>query len=71
MIDRYAGGRFAVVGIVLAAAVLTGCDRPQAQDEAKASAAAAAPAVTVSRPLIEDIIDWDEYTGRFDAIDTV
>lgn len=72
MIDRYAGGRLAVVGIVMAAgAVLAGCERPQARDEAKASAAAAAPAVTVSRPLIEPMIDWDEYTGRFDAIDTV
>jgi RND family efflux transporter MFP subunit len=29
------------------------------------------PAVTVSRPVVREIIEWDEYTGRFDAVDTV
>lgn len=70
MIDWFSGGRLvagllATVGLALAA-----CDRPQAQNEAKASTATA-PAVSVSRPLIESMVDWDEYTGRFDAIDTV
>ncbi|MFZ4806881.1 MAG: efflux RND transporter periplasmic adaptor subunit [Hyphomicrobiaceae bacterium] len=29
------------------------------------------PAVTVSRPLVRNVIEWDEYTGRFDAVDAV
>ncbi len=29
------------------------------------------PAVTVARPLVEEIIDWDEYTGRLAAVDAV
>jgi len=29
------------------------------------------PAVTVSRPLVRSVIEWDEYTGRFDAVDAV
>jgi multidrug efflux system membrane fusion protein len=69
MIEACAGRVAAVVGLLMATgAFLAACDRPQAKNEAKGSAA---PAVTVSRPLIEPIIDWDEYTGRFDAIDTV
>lgn len=32
---------------------------------------AAAPSVTVSKPHTRKIIEWDEYTGRFDAVDTV
>jgi RND family efflux transporter MFP subunit len=29
------------------------------------------PAVTVARPLVKEIIDWDEYTGRLAAVDAV
>ncbi|MEO0421544.1 MAG: efflux RND transporter periplasmic adaptor subunit [Pseudomonadota bacterium] len=29
------------------------------------------PAVTVATPLVEQIVDWDEYTGRLAAIDRV
>lgn len=31
----------------------------------------APPQVTVSRPLVRDITEWDEYTGRFEAVETV
>jgi len=30
-----------------------------------------APPVTVAVPLVKPIVDWDEYTGRFEAIDSV
>jgi RND family efflux transporter MFP subunit len=70
MIQTAAGYKLAVAGALLAVgASLAGCDRPQAKNEA--DGASAAPTVTVSRPLVEAMIDWDEYTGRFDAIDTV
>ena len=29
------------------------------------------PAVTVARPLVKQITDWDEYTGRLAAVDAV
>jgi RND family efflux transporter MFP subunit len=29
------------------------------------------PVVTVSRPVSRQITEWDEYTGRFDAVDTI
>lgn len=29
------------------------------------------PAVTVAAPLVEQVVDWDEYTGRLAAIDRV
>lgn len=41
-----------------------------AETEAPASAPAATP-VTVAAPTVRTITEWDEYTGRFDAIDKV
>ncbi len=29
------------------------------------------PEVTVARPLVREIVDWDEYTGRLAAVDAV
>jgi RND family efflux transporter MFP subunit len=58
--------RIGLLGILLLAAdLLAGCgDKPPA-------ASAAAPPVTVARPLQKKITEWDEYTGRFTAVNTV
>ena len=29
------------------------------------------PEVTVAHPLLKPIVDWDDFTGRFEAVDTV
>ncbi|WP_041711221.1 efflux RND transporter periplasmic adaptor subunit [Afipia broomeae] len=44
---------------------LAGCEKP-AQ-----APAASAPAVTVANPTKRTVTDWDEFTGRFDAIEQV
>ena len=36
-----------------------------------AKSAQVPPTVTVSRPLQKNITEWDEYTGRFIAVETV
>ena len=36
-----------------------------------AAANAPLPVVTISRPVHREIVEWDEYTGRFDAVDTI
>ncbi len=62
-----------LLGLLVLAALIAGCDRPQA-DTAKGKGPAAAPlpaVVTVSKPRIEDIVEWDEYTGRFEAVEQV
>jgi multidrug efflux system membrane fusion protein len=52
---------------LLAAQLLAGCDsKPTAN-----AAAPPAPPVTVARPLQKTITEWDEYTGRFTALETV
>jgi RND family efflux transporter MFP subunit len=33
--------------------------------------AAPPPQVTISRPVVREVVEWDEYTGRFDAVDTI
>ncbi len=30
-----------------------------------------APAVTVAQPIAKDVVEWDEYTGRLEAVQTV
>ena len=30
-----------------------------------------APPVTVATPLVQDVVDWDEYVGRFEAVENV
>jgi RND family efflux transporter MFP subunit len=52
--------------IVLLAVILSGCgDKPPQQ-------AAAAPApVTVAQPTKRTVTDWDEFTGRFEAVEEV
>jgi multidrug efflux pump subunit AcrA (membrane-fusion protein) len=44
---------------------LAGCEKP-AQ-----APAASAPPVTVANPTKRTVTDWDEFTGRFDAIEQV
>lgn len=36
-----------------------------------AQGAPPAPAVTVSTPIVQNIVDWDDYVGRFEAIQNV
>src|ERR1700694_2527223 len=53
--------------VVLLAATLSGCDSKPATPQA----AAAPPPVTVAQPTKRTITDWDEFTGRFDAVEEV
>lgn len=43
--------------------VVAACDDPKPQSNAPPP-----PAVTVSVPLKQDVTEWDEYTGRFEAV---
>src|SRR5262252_4188088 len=53
--------------IVLASClVLSACEKPAAQ-----TAAPPPPPVTVAQPLSKSITEWDEYTGRFEAVQAV
>jgi membrane fusion protein, multidrug efflux system len=52
---------------VLFALGLSGCDdKPVAQ-----AAAAVVPPVSVAQPTRRTVTDWDEFTGRFDAVEEV
>jgi RND family efflux transporter MFP subunit len=58
--------RAIVLLVLLPALMLGGCDRPQS-----ANPAPPPPTVTVARPLQKQVTEWDEYTGRFVAVETV
>ena len=52
--------------MVLLALTLSGCgDKPPQQ------AASAPPPVTVAQPTKRTVTDWDEFTGRFEAVEEV
>ena len=51
---------------IVSAVILSGCDeKPQQQ------AALPPPPVTVAPPVTRTVTDWDEFTGRFEAVEEV
>ena len=58
----------ALVALSLATLLLTGCGE---QRGSRASMQRPPAKVTVSHPLKKDIVEWDEYTGRFAAVESV
>lgn len=40
-------------------------------DKSKSAASTEPPEVTVSQPVTRKTVEWDEYTGRFDAVEAV
>lgn len=60
----------ALAGSLAIAVLLSACDQaPQAQ--ASAGSAPPPPPVEAATPLIKPIVEWDEYTGRFEAVERV
>jgi membrane fusion protein, multidrug efflux system len=57
---------FPVVFLVGLALSLAGCDKPASQ-----AAVPPAPSVTVAQPVKRTVTDWDEFTGRFEAVEEV
>jgi RND family efflux transporter MFP subunit len=53
--------------IALPMLTLASCSEKQAQ----APGAPPPVAVSVANPIEKTVVEWDEYTGRFDAVDTV
>jgi membrane fusion protein, multidrug efflux system len=66
MADTGSSLRLAPVLVVLAA-LLSGCEQKQATQAAPPPA----PPVTVAQPVKRTVTDWDEFTGRFDAVEQV
>ena len=66
LIHPFTIGRTILLLLILAAHsfLLIGCERQQTQ-------APPPPIVTVSKPVVEEVVEWDEYTGRLEAVDTV
>jgi len=60
---------FLKAGLIgLAALVLASCGE---QRQAQAPGGPPPPSVSVANPVEKKVVEWDEYTGRFDAMDTV
>jgi len=63
--------RAARAGALAAALALlcAACDEPGRNEAAPTGHAP--PVVAVSKPLLREIVEWDEYTGRFEAVEMV
>ena len=57
-----------LTAVLLSAGMTVACDQAP---QNKQAGAAAPPAVTVAYPLQKEITEWDEFTGRFEAVETV
>jgi len=55
---------FILLILAAPAFLLAGCEGQQPQSPPP-------PQVTVSKPAVEEVMEWDEYTGRLEAVDTV
>lgn len=66
LIHPFTIGRTVLLLLILVAHsfLLIGCEGQQTQ-------APPPPMVTVSKPVAEEVVEWDEYTGRLEAVDTV
>jgi RND family efflux transporter MFP subunit len=69
------GGRILLIVLAVIAAAAIGYRymiAPQGSEQAApASAAPAGPAVTVAKPLIETLREWRDFTGQFEARESV
>src|SRR4029078_7511898 len=59
-----------MVAALAASALAAGCGQPGAPPQQQQKGPTALPSVTVSKPLRREVVEWDEYTGRFDSIET-
>jgi len=68
-------GRWLLLCLIIGIAVFGGgywyFHRPAAAPAPQAAAAPPALPVTVSKPLVQQITEWDEFTGQFEAVDSV
>ncbi|GEQ96985.1 MexE family multidrug efflux RND transporter periplasmic adaptor subunit [Iodidimonas gelatinilytica] len=61
----------AIAFLALGGVFYKGWHSESAVAQAQNGAAQPALTVTVSHPAVRDLVEWDEYTGRFEAIDSV
>ena len=59
-----------ILAMVGAEIALAGCDKNAGAAAGGAASAPPAPRVTVARPIVRDVTQWDEYTGWLDAVKT-
>lgn len=63
-------GMVSAMMLVMMGAGLSACFE-LGDDTATQNATPPAPKVVVAQPLVKQIVEWDEYTGRFDAVERV
>ena len=63
----------AALGALALLAIWTVASRPtaEAQGGPPGGPPGAPPAVTISQPVVRELTEWDEYTGRFDSMESV
>ena len=60
------------LGVVVAGALsVTACGNPDAAQQPMQGGEQMAMPVSVASPLVTNITEWDEYTGRFEAVESV
>src|SRR5688572_4803000 len=60
----YHASRCALIGLIF---LLTACTQPSVPT----SSSPPPPKVTISQPVARDVTEWEEYTGRLEAVQSV
>lgn len=63
--------RSTLLPLFAATLVLVACGKKEAGAGGGPGQGGAPPSVTVATPLVKRIVDWDEYSGRFEPVDSV
>lgn len=63
--------RVVAVPLIAASILLVACEDQQASGGGQASANSAPPSVTVAKPVVKEIVEDDEFVGRFEAVEEV
>ena len=68
MFERLRTRSVRVLGLPVLAVALAGCPGDAQQQQARAPQA---PQVTVAKPVVKEFKEWDDFTGRFQAVEDV
>jgi RND family efflux transporter MFP subunit len=60
-----------LIPALAATLAIAGCGGGKNDSAAAGGPPQGAPPVSVAAPLVQDVVDWDEYVGRFEAVQNV
>lgn len=71
LFKAFSTARLGTAVLAMAALALSACDSGDSSGQATAQQSPPPPTVTVAKPLVKRLTEWDEFTGRFEPVQYV